>query len=404
MSGPRTVPAYLLSVLIAMSCVASAVAQARAAAVGGSTGRSAAAAPKITLVVGRVLSAPHVVTGADRRLHLAHEVLLTNTAFFPIALKRLDTVDPATGAILESLRGANLAARVKRPEGGSFDGTLGAGLSGVVIIDATLSRRAPLPHALSHRISLQFTSPPGFPTLAKHYRLARTIVRQDRPIVIGRPLRGSGWVAVNGCCNALNAHRGGILPVNGRLVAAERFAIDFVQLDRHRRMFTGPVRRLAGYAAYGERVLSVAAGTVIAISDTAPDQLPPNLPPFDLATAAGNNVVIDLGGHRFAFYAHLRPRSIRVHVGETVRRGQVLGLLGNSGNSTAPHLHFQISDGPTMATANSLPYEIAHFSSAGTVTDEQALDSGRVTPVSRRLAGAHNDQLPLNLEVVTLHQ
>src|SRR3954447_3699424 len=403
MSGYRAASAYLMSLVMALGCVTCSVPLAGAATINGSTGRSGAAGANMTLVVGRVLSAPHGVTGADHRQHLAHEVLLSNTAFFPLALDRVDTVDPATGAILESLRGAALAARVKRPEGGSFDGTLGAGLSAVVILDATLARHAHLPLVLTHHISLRFTSPPGF-ALAKRYRLARTVVRQDRPIVIGAPLGGHGWVAVNGCCDALNAHRGGILPVNGRLVAAERFAIDFVKLDRHRRMFAGPVRRLAGYAAYGRRVFSVATGTVVAVSDQAPDQVPPNLPPFDLATAAGNNVVVDLGGGKFAFYAHLQPQSIRVHVGEAVHRGQVLALLGNSGNSTAPHLHYQISNGPNLATANSLPYEIARFTSRGVVTDEQALNAGQVTPVGPRLAGTHHDQLPLNLEVVTFRQ
>jgi murein DD-endopeptidase MepM/ murein hydrolase activator NlpD len=116
--------------------------------------------------------------------------------------------------------------------------------------------------------------------------------------------------------------------------------------------------------------------------------------------AAGNDVVVDLGGGKFAFYAHLQPHSLRVRVGDRVQRGQVLGLVGNSGNSTAPHLHFQISDGPQIATADSLPYEFAHFSSPGTVTDEDALLSGRITAVGPRLAGAHHDQLPLNLEVV----
>jgi hypothetical protein len=402
MSGARAASAYLLSLVVAFGCVAAAFSPAGATAVSGSADGSAAAGSKITLVVGQVLSAPHVVTGADRRQHLAHEVLLTNTSFFPIGLKRLDTVDPATGAILESLRGAGLARRVKRPEGGSFRGTIGAGRSAVVILDATLPRHARLPLALTHQITLRFATPPGFPTLARRYSLAPTDVRRDRPVVIGAPLRGPGWVAVNGCCNVLNAHRGGILPVNGRLVAAERFAIDFVKLDGHRRMFSGRADRLAGYAAYGRRVVSVAPGKVIAVSDNAPDQVPPNLPPFDLATAAGNKVVVGIGSGKFAFYAHLKPHSIRVHVGEAVHRGQVLGLLGNSGNSTAPHLHFQISNGPDMATADSLPYEIAWFASRGVVTDEQALTTGRVTPLGRRLAGIHHNQLPLNLEVVRL--
>ena len=320
---------------------------------------------QLTLVVGTVLSAPHVVLGADNRQHLAHELQLLNTAPLPIALKRLDTIDPATGAVLQSLRGAGLTALVKRPEGAPFDGTLGAGLSGIVILDATLPKNAPLPKDLTHRITLDFTLPPGFPDLAKVYTLGRTPVQQDRPIVIGPPLRGARWVAANGCCDVLTAHRGGIVPVNGGLVAAERFAIDFVQLDKQGRLFSGPIGQLSGYPGYGRQVLSVAAGTVVGTHDGEPDQIPPNEPPFSLDTAGGNWVVVDIGGGHFAFYAHLQPRSLTVKTGDRVRQGQVLGLLGNSGNSTAPHLHFHIMNGPSTPVAVSLPYEFANLHQFG---------------------------------------
>jgi peptidase M23-like protein len=396
----------IVSAVVAVAAVAVtplALAGAAPVAATPANAPSPATRAQLTLVVGTVLSPPHVVLGADNRQHLAHELQLLNTAPFPVKLKRLDTIDPATGVVLQSLRGAGLTALVKRPEGAPFDGTLGAGLSGIVILDATLPKNAPLPANLTHRITLGFTLPPGFPALPKVYTLGRTTVRPDRPIVIGRPLRGARWVAVNGCCDALTAHRGGIVPVNGRLVAPERFAIDFVQLDRQRRLFSGPVGQLSGYPGYGEQVLSVAAGTVVGTHDGEPDQIPPNVPPFSLDTAGGNWVVVDIGSGHFAFYAHLQPHSLTVTTGDRVRRGQVLGLLGNSGNSTAPHLHFHIMDGPSTPVADSLPYEFADFTSAGTVTDENALFNGLPTPIGPQLAGSHHHQLPLNLQVMDFH-
>ena len=63
----------------------------------------------------------------------------------------------------------------------------------------------------------------------------------------------------------------------------------------------------------------------------------------------------------FAFYAHLQPKGIRVKVGDKVRRGQVLALLGNSGNSDAPHLHFHVTDGNSPLGAEGLPYVIESF-------------------------------------------
>jgi len=262
------------------------------------------------------------VVGADGRRHLAHELQLLNAAFFPVTLRRLDTLDAATGAVLQSLTGPALAAVIKRPEGGPFDGTLGAGLSALAILDATLPQSAHIPARLTHRLVVDFETPEGLLGLAKDYRLGPTSVSRDRPIVLGRPLRGNSWVAANGCCDAANSHRAGIVPVNGGFVAAERFAIDFVQLDAQRRLFSGPVGQLSGYPGYGEDVLSVAPGRVVAVHDGEPDQIPPALPPFSLETAGGNWIVLNLGGGRFAFYAHLQPGSLRVHPGDRSAPGR----------------------------------------------------------------------------------
>ena len=65
--------------------------------------------------------------------------------------------------------------------------------------------------------------------------------------------------------------------------------------------------------------------------------------PITAETGTGNQVALDLGDGQFAFYAHLQP-GVRVKLGERVRRGQVLGLVGNSGNATGPGLHFHIGD------------------------------------------------------------
>jgi murein DD-endopeptidase MepM/ murein hydrolase activator NlpD len=63
----------------------------------------------------------------------------------------------------------------------------------------------------------------------------------------------------------------------------------------------------------------------------------------------------------FAFYAHMQPGSLRVKLGEKVRRGQVLGLVGNSGNSTAPHLHFHVTDANSPLESEGLPYVFESF-------------------------------------------
>jgi murein DD-endopeptidase MepM/ murein hydrolase activator NlpD len=76
-------------------------------------------------------------------------------------------------------------------------------------------------------------------------------------------------------------------------------------------------------------------------------------------------VILDLGQGRYAFYAHLQPGSLRVKLNDKVRRGQVLGLVGNSGNSTEPHLHFHVCDGNSPLASNGLPYVITEFQVQG---------------------------------------
>jgi len=109
--------------------------------------------------------------------------------------------------------------------------------------------------------------------------------------------------------------------------------------------------------------------------------------PITLETIGGNHVVLDLGHRRFAFYAHLQPGSLKVKVGDRVKRGQVLGLVGNSGNSTEPHLHFHLADSISPLGSEGVPYALDSF-------DTKAKSGGAATK--------HKQEIPLEDEVVTL--
>jgi murein DD-endopeptidase MepM/ murein hydrolase activator NlpD len=118
-------------------------------------------------------------------------------------------------------------------------------------------------------------------------------------------------------------------------------------------------------------------------------------------TAGGNYVVVDIGKGRYAIYAHMQPDSLKVKVGDTVKTGQVLGLLGNTGNTDGAHLHFHIMDGPSPLLSNGLPFVFTQFTGEGLVTDGEALQKFEVTPVDpSALTGTHKNEMPLNLEVV----
>jgi Peptidase family M23 len=162
----------------------------------------------------------------------------------------------------------------------------------------------------------------------------------DQPAIeVAPPLRGKGWVVGNGCCDAITAHRGATLSINGTVRVAQRFAIDFVQLDLSGRLYGGDPAQNASFPFFGAEVHSAADGTVVGAQDGRPEQVPGALPTGQtVQTADGNYVVVDLGRGRFALYAHPQPGSLRVPVGDRVRTGDVLGLLGNTGNTDGPHL------------------------------------------------------------------
>jgi len=155
---------------------------------------------------------------------------------------------------------------------------------------------------------------------------------------------------------------------------------------------------------YGNQVIAAAPGRIVASRDGVPENTPPTPPPdIALNDLAGNFVTQDLGGGRFALYAHLQPGSVRVKPGQRVQRGQVLGLVGNSGNSTAPHLHFHVMDGPggpSNLAANGLPYVFDRFALDGRVT---GLESNPPAPtrIPADPPRQRTGQYPLTGDIIT---
>ena len=222
-------------------------------------------------------------------------------------------------------------------------------------------------------------------------------------MVIAPPLKGSRWVVGGGCCTPYSYHRGATLPINGGIRVAERYAIDFVQLNDKNML--SRVR----WISFRAMPSSVKKFT---LSPTARSWMWPMVYPskclancpkvLTIQMAAGNYVVVDIGEGRFAFYAHLQPGSLRVKVGDKVTTGQVLGLLGNSGNTDGPHLHFHVMDSPSPLVSNGLPYVFTSFTGQGIVKDtEPLLTGGQAVVDESALAGPHKNQLPLNDELVS---
>ena len=151
------------------------------------------------------------------------------------------------------------------------------------------------------------------------------------------PFRGQ-WLVVWG---------GGSPSTNGAhlLHKSQRRAADLVKVDGQGKTHSGDGKKNADYFAYGQDVLAAAAGTVIFVIDGVPENEPGTMNPY---FAYGNTVVMRHDDKTYSAYAHLMPGKTRVRPGTKVTAGEILGLVGNSGNASEPHLHFQVQDGPLL--------------------------------------------------------
>jgi hypothetical protein len=180
-------------------------------------------------------------------------------------------------------------------------------------------------------------------------------------------LRGSGWVNGNGCCDdPTSPHRHTVLATStGGYVTPEVFAIDWSRIVKGV-LFTGDGSKNSDYPTFGSPLYAVANGTVVRAVDGMPDIPPRTQNPF-LRTPydfGGNRVLLRIGPGRYACYAHIKEGSVRVRVGQHVRVNQRIGLVGNSGNTTLPHLHFGIQRRPDCLSASE-PFEIDRFKLQG---------------------------------------
>jgi hypothetical protein len=329
-----------------------------------------AAAAQTTALLAKAVDDPLWVVGSDGMVHLEYDLLFTNISPSPVTLTRIEVLAP-NGQTLLTLEGDALPSMTRPTFGGAPATVVPASGALVTMLDVVLPP-GQVPERVGHRIT--YDLPPEAPTNAlfgsTEIAWPDLLVEAGRPLVIASPLRGAGWLNANGCCGA-SPHRSTRLAVDGsHILDFEAFAIDWVKLEGGA-FHAGDGTRNEDHFAFGEAVFAVADGTVIFVRDGMPENVPFTLPQLQSpADYGGNQVMVHLDSGEYAFYAHFQPGSVRVRPGDRVATGDILGLLGNTGNSDAPHLHFQISDGPDVLTSASLPFVIDAWTLAGVVSDE----------------------------------
>ncbi len=166
------------------------------------------------------------------------------------------------------------------------------------------------------------------------------------------PFHGT-WTVVNGGIDKTSSHSWEI--------NTQRYAYDFVILDEKGYSSSGENKKTADYYCYGKKILAPADGEVVELQDKHPDSLLLGDGQVDCSAKdiRGNYILIRHADKEYGLLAHLQPESIRVKVGDTVKRGQCIAYCGNSGNTSEPHLHFHLQDGMSFYTSAGLPIEFA---------------------------------------------
>ena len=336
--------------------------------------------------------APLVFYG-DGSSFLCYEIYLTNMSKQAWVLQRIEALGGSASALLQ-LEGKDLQSALHHPGRPDLkDDALAELAPGEQVIAFLWIKLAgPAPAQLRHQITFRASGDDKLVAMDA----ATTSVAQGLP-AITPPLRGKNWLAGNGPSNA-SAHRRAIIVIEGTPHIAQRYAIDWVQIDDKALTYKGAASDNRNYYCYGAEALAVADATVVEVKDGIPQNTPGDnsrAVAITLETVAGNHVNLDLGGGVYAMYAHFQPGSIRVKVGDKVKRGRVLGLVGNSGNSTEPHLHFQLMNANSPLASEGLPYKM-DFQLTGSASGDEK------NPKTERLATPKKMQgeIPLENEVV----
>ena len=153
-------------------------------------------------------------------------------------------------------------------------------------------------------------------------------------------------------------------------VYSQPFAVDFVKLGAEGRAHQGSGRVLSDHHSWHQPVYAAAGGKVAYVCFDMPDMAPGAIPDQavmrgDMRRLLGNAVAISHANGEFSYYAHLQQASLEVNEGEMIRRGTLLGRVGNSGNSPGPHLHFHVMNGPNLFIDQGLPFQFSHFEAGG---------------------------------------
>jgi hypothetical protein len=358
---------------------------------------------KFTPVTGHITTEIHPVKLSDGKYYIMYELVLTNSSESKVTLNSLTFEDPLkNNAVIGEFKADKIKRNLHFIASHLPTNIMKPNETGTLVVNLVLDSDK-VPSAIDHVLKITNEKATIVANKESTERIIRVKVNKNEPVVIGAPLAGDNWLGVNVSDNY--GHRNAFFPINGNWFVPQRWATDWIKLTKDNRVFIGDVNKMNSYLAYGQDLLAVKDARVTKVVDQYDDlKIGEKLQNMTLDNIGGNYVVLDIGDGLLAFYAHVKKGTTKVKEGDMVKKGQVIASLGNTGNSTMPHLHFHIVKGTNVIGGDGVPYVIEKFQVTGQTKDMKKLEknfsTGEPLIIANEYVGAHNNEMPADLTVV----
>lgn len=299
---------------------------------------------------------------ANNKNFLAYELNILNNYKASIALKKIEIFDLSSTelpiATFDSIYINNNLERPKlRPENDLK--IISANQFGVLNLNIEFKDINNIPKKIFHKLYFNINKGNG-ESIAYTFESTILDIPNKTKLTLGLPFNKKGkWLY------EAEGHKNSRFFSNGKVSYPQRFALDWIFVNDDGKFARNNIKQNINWYGYGLEIVSVADGVVVDIKDNIIENEPLS---EEMAiritskTISGNYVIIDIGNDLYALYGHLIPNSLKVNIGDKVKKGQVIGLLGNSGNSDLPHLHFHIeSKSNVPMSGEGIPFHIEEF-------------------------------------------
>jgi murein DD-endopeptidase len=305
-------------------------------------------------------------------LHRPHLVMIqdTLTARYEIHVEAIDSIEVRTlkvcwaadSSVIVTFDQSTLKSRWGRIDDRDTRNRSDKAMMSVLYVDIVLPARTQSHEGIIHQIEWVQKNGGEKPTSVW---TAPVTFSQQEPVRFSSPFREGIWAAVYSE-HWERGHRRVFYTRGGKSRLPGRYAIDFIKMDNEGRYARADEDSIKNWYSYGVPVLAVADGVVASVRNDFTES--PTLskhPRHSADDGTGNHVSLDLGDGRYVFYEHLQPGSISLKPGDRVKRGEVIGAAGFTGQTTGPHLHLHVADTDSPLGAEGIPFVFEEFTVLG---------------------------------------